>query len=179
MSVPTAAQQTVSSQLGLGSYPDPTQQDRRDQLLATREGQLLGANIISQASCHLYRQTVFDCNAANAAITLTGDMLLGGAISVTNAGVGAVVVNLPTAVALATALGAHWPISPAGATNPVATPLPNNNAPGSWRREIRCILENTSGQNLTITSSGTITRDRISARSEAFAASVAECLVCI
>jgi hypothetical protein len=158
MSTPTLEQQTSTSQTNPGVYQYPLYEERAAHLPVDREGQLIGVTKLRQARGLEYRQTVFDANAANAAITLTGDMIVGGSVKVQNAGVGAVVVNLPTAIDLAIALGAYYPISPGGpsVTQPTA---PSNNAPGNWKREIQFYLENVSGQNLTITSSATITQD--------------------
>lgn len=158
----TLEQQTsLSLTTQVGSYVYPLYEERRAHLECDREGQLSGVTKLRQAVGREYRQTVFDANGANAAITLTGDMIVGGNIKVTNAGVGAVVVNFPTAVNLAIALGGYFPISPGGptVTQPAA---PSNNAPGNWKREIQFFIENTSGQNLTLTPSASITADAAS-----------------
>jgi hypothetical protein len=161
MSTPTLEQQTSSSLLYPSSYPYPTSQERQKTLPHDREGQLIGPNRITQANCRLYRQTVFNANAANAAITLTGDNIVGGNVRVINAGVGAVVVNFPTAVDLATALGPFYSISPGGPTVTQPTP-PSSNAPGNWKRDISFTIENASGQALTLTPSASITADTVS-----------------
>lgn len=157
MSTPTPTQQAVTAGTNPQGYPDPTQQARAISLPHDREGQIMGVTKIRQAEGREYRQTTFDCNGANAAITLTGDMILGGNIKVINAGVGAVTVNLPTAPALAAALSAYWSIHPAPAAPTPQPAAPSSNPPGSWLREIRFSLENISGQSLTITDSASIT----------------------
>jgi hypothetical protein len=159
MATPTLEQQTSTSlTTQVGSYQYPIYEERRGHLPCDSEGQLAGVTKLRQAVGREYRQTVFDCNAANAAITLTADMIVGGNVRVTNAAGGAVVVNFPTAVNMAIALGAYYPISPGGptVTQPAA---PSNNAPGNWKREIQFFIENVSGQNLTLTPSASITAD--------------------
>lgn len=161
MSTPTLEQQTSTSLTGYGNYQYPTYEERAAHLPVDREGQLIGATKLRQALCYEYRQTVFDSNASNAAVTLTGDMIIGGNVRFTNAGVGAVTVNLPTAVNLAIALGAYYPISPGGPTVTQPT-APSNNAPGNWKRQVSFTIENASGQALTLTPSASITADTVS-----------------
>lgn len=168
MATPTLAQQTTTAGGYPQAYPDPTMMAKGKSLPRGTDGQLIGVTKLRQAVGREYRVTTFDCNAANAAITLTGDSIIGGVVRVTNAAGGAVVVNMPSAVDLATALSQYFSISPAPAgANPVAAPLPNSNAPGSWKRAIQFQIQNASGQNISVTSSATITADAASAASPA------------